>query len=228
MSSPPLEKRAGDQEKEIPVNRIYGLIIVTIVAVAVMALPGTALAREYVFTPSSPTLWDLDHHKHYTWGIEFDLADDETIVSAEVNIAQIRNWDRNANDLYLHLLDNEQELNGVTVGTDNQGGGDYFADTYADEAAFLDHWQNLPFTPAVDIEHALTLAEVNTLTSYLADGFFGLGFDPDCHFWNQGISFTINTTTTPPNNQAPLPAAVWAALPLLAGLPIARRLRQRG
>lgn len=45
--------------------------------------------------------------------------------------------------------------------------------------------------------------------AYIADGIFGLGFDPDCHFYNDGISLKITTAITPPPGDAvPEPATL--------------------
>lgn len=46
---------------------------------------------------------------------------------------------------------------------------------------------------------------LSTLTQYIANGHtgdasyadFGLGFDPDCHFYNDGVTFTITTREVP-------------------------------
>ena len=37
--------------------------------------------------------------------------------------------------------------------------------------------------------------------SWLSDGNFGFGIDPDCHYYNDGITFNITTT-----HEAPEPA----------------------
>ena len=39
--------------------------------------------------------------------------------------------------------------------------------------------------------------ELAALTSSLSNDNFGFGFDPDCHFYNCGIKFTMKTKTTP-------------------------------
>jgi hypothetical protein len=41
----------------------------------------------------------------------------------------------------------------------------------------------------------LTTSEINTLTSYIKNS-FGFGLDADCHFYNSGVSFTMDTKTT--------------------------------
>ena len=40
---------------------------------------------------------------------------------------------------------------------------------------------------------------LTNLITYASDGIFGLGFDPDCHFWNYGITLKLTTEPTPPN-----------------------------
>lgn len=44
------------------------------------------------------------------------------------------------------------------------------------------------------------------LMSYASDGVFGLGFDPDCHFYNNGITLTL--TATKNVNVVPEPATL--------------------
>lgn len=60
----------------------------------------------------------------------------------------------------------------------------------------LNHWINLPAT-AQDITYDFDLIEVAALASYSADGNFGLGFDPDCHYWNNGITLTVESVPEP-------------------------------
>jgi hypothetical protein len=38
---------------------------------------------------------------------------------------------------------------------------------------------------------------LTALNSALADGNFGIGFDPDCHYTNSGISMNIQTRVVP-------------------------------
>jgi len=47
---------------------------------------------------------------------------------------------------------------------------------------------------------------LSNLIEYASDGIFGLGFDPDCHFYNNGI--TLKLTTTGPDNTVPEPATL--------------------
>ena len=63
---------------------------------------------------------------------------------------------------------------------------------------------------------------INKLFEYALDGSFGIGIDPDCHYFNDGVTFTVVT--------APIPEPETYAM-LLAGLGlmglVARRRKQR-
>lgn len=64
-------------------------------------------------------------------------------------------------------------------------------------------------------------ASLATFKAYLADGLAGIGFDPDCHFYNDGVTLEIKTRQTTLN--VPAPAAV---LPFALGI-MAKAMRRR-
>ncbi|MFH1747017.1 MAG: PEP-CTERM sorting domain-containing protein [Planctomycetota bacterium] len=168
----------------------YKSMITTIMVV----LSATCVAgadTTMVYTPDPADLWELDHHSVYTWGIDVPLAPGESIISAELSFSNIRNWDDNDNVLYIHQLD-WAELGAVDIHDDNQYGGDYFENVYADEHTHLVTYENLPSTPQ-DLTYTFTADDLTVLNSYLADGRTALGLDPDCHYYNCGVQLTLQT-----------------------------------
>jgi hypothetical protein len=112
------------------------------------------------------------------------------------------------------------------IGTDNENGVDNFANwSESDDVALIppggtDPWWNDPnggsprnFT----LEYNINSSYFGWLSDGLLDGGFGFGIDPDCHYFNSGIEFTIVTgpSSTPP---VPVPAAASLAAIGLAGL----------
>ena len=157
----------------------------------VLLMMGVAGATIYTFQPPDPDLGDLDHWRYYTWGINCSIPEGEHITEASLFFDDIRNWDNNPNELYVHLLDSA--IVGVEVGWDFQGNGNYFAG----QGVELFNWKDLPNT-AQDLTYYFSDVDISFLESYIGnDGNFGFGFDPDCHFWNNGITLTLETATAP-------------------------------
>jgi hypothetical protein len=155
-----------------------------------LMLFSVSVAGATTYTFSAGNLEDLDHSYAYRWGIDWSVPNNETIVGASLFFNDIRNWDSKSNDLYVDLLPGAKE--GVKRFYDNQASGDFFAG----QGTSLTHYINLPAT-AQDITYNFSDNNLSTLIAYAADGNFGLGFDPDCHFYNNGVSFTIETAATP-------------------------------
>ena len=152
---------------------------------ALMAVCSTAGADVHRLTPPDPDLGDLDHGRYYTWGMETPWpAASQNAVSATLSFDNIRNWTWESNVLYIHLLDDAPL--GIETGWDGQGGGDNFAD----EGIVLTIYRNLPAYPQ-DLSYEFTEDQVETLNAYAADGQFALGLDPDCHFYNCGVTLQI-------------------------------------
>ena len=176
------------------------ITLMTTICLGGLVLLSPAIAQATVHPPFQPTpadLYDLDHEKYYTWGIDWTIPPGEYIQTASLFIDNINDWVVESGDImYIHLLDNPAL--GVTEFTDNQGGGDNFAGqgilltTYTDN----DGGTN----PPEDWTYNFTASQINTLTNYINnDGRFGLGLDPDCHYLNDGVSLTISTCIPEPN-----------------------------
>ncbi len=168
-------------------------------------------AGTYTFIPPDPDMSDLEHGHYYTWGIDWGVPAGEVIVGANLFFDDIRNHNSSENVLYVHLFDTAAV--GIDPGIDNNT-----TDDFAGQGVKLFEWSNLSST-ATDLTYNFTPTNLVTLASYLEDGNFGLGFDPDCHFYNNGITFTVETSAVP------IPGAIWLLGSGLIGLLIRRKRR---
>ena len=167
------------------------LLVAALLAIANVAV---AAPTTLTFTPDPDNMYDLDHHSVYMWGMDVPLDPGEYVISASLSFYNIRNWDNNSNTLYVHQL-NWAEL-GLHQVTDNEGGGDYFSSASAANATHLVTYTNLPTYPQ-DLTYDYTDADLATLNSYLADGRYGLGIDPDCHYYNDGVELSLTIVPEP-------------------------------
>jgi hypothetical protein len=130
---------------------------------------------------------------------------------------------------------------GTTVGgdawswSDNQGGGNNFAHNLWDinknpiSHLFLPRdtvngtsvtWTDKNGYPTTDdVTITLTATELLTLMNFLSDNVAGIGFDPDCHFYNKDIQLKIYTECEVPE-PGMLPLLLTSAL---AGLAFIRK-----
>ncbi len=154
------------------------------------------------------------------------LPPGHVITGASITFRNIANWDTNSNTLFVHLLDTArsyasdpsgsltQTVGGVTSVQDASGTpvtviSDYFGgsstndlllsstgDTFLFQQAFNMVGQG-GYNNAIDFTHVFTASQLTALAAYIANGNnLAFGFDPDCHYWNNGIVFTIYTGPT--------------------------------
>jgi hypothetical protein len=187
-----------------------------VVAVLTVLAMSPAMAGIYTYTPSDPDLEDLTHQKSYLWGIDTsDVPDDECIIGASVFFNNIRNWNTESNDLYITLLDSAPL--GVTVYYDNQ----YWLDSFSGLGVSIQHYEDLSAS-AQDLTYNFDASELATLGSYISDDNVGLGIDPDCHFYNCGVQFQIETEPC----GSPIPEPMAGSI-LLGGLGVILARRRR-
>ena len=191
------------------IKGIIGLLV--ILCCVVLMQVNVASATTFTFQPTDTSgnpadMMDLNHKYVYSWLINWNTPSGEEIVSAELKFKKIYDWKYGEYDiLSIHLLDDPPALDlissnadgGLWSKKDSESGGD----NWAGQGPLVGTWTD-PIggssTHAIDLVFtfdAVLLASLNTFVSN--DGRFGFGLDPDCHYYNDGITFTVNTTPVP-------------------------------
>ncbi len=155
----------------------------------------------YTFQPSDPDMQDLPHKYYYEWRIEWSPPGGLEVISAELSIDDLYDWKWEPDILYFQLLDHTTTTQERKRYWDGHGGSDAFAN-YHLAPKNIDHlllatysdpqggWANRE-----DWTYTFTDAQVAALNDYIAnDAVFGLGLDPDCHYYNSGITLTVQVT----------------------------------
>ena len=173
-----------------------------------------AAANSYTYTPSPADLYDLDHHSAYTWRIDNISLAGGPISGASLTFKDIRNWDPNPNMLFIHLFDTAKssgvksfyDASGVPVDQIN----DNFAPAMMKSNPLIasgtgnTFLTNVSFTMTpTTFTYNFTAAQLVVLQQYINNGKnIAFGLDPDCHFWNNGVTFKIVTGIPVPDTGA--------------------------
>lgn len=210
--------------------RSFALAVGTLIA-------GHASAAMVSYQPSPIDLNDLDHHSVYTWRIDNINLNGGTIAGASLTFKNIANWDASANILHLWLLDTAKSA-GVSSFLDDKTNSSNVTDMTDDFASSRFHadptWlvangtaqtflkdKSFTTTPGTYTLN-FTADQLAVLTQYINNGKnVAFGLDPDCHFFNDGVTFTMNITPVPEMN------ALFPLVGLLAAVSSTHVLRRR-
>lgn len=212
-------------------------LTLALAAAALLAATRThAALAPLTYSPTPADLNDLDHHMVYTWRIDNINLNNLAITSATLTFKNIANWDTNPNVLHIHLLDTAINA-GVASFVDDPTNSAPVTDMTDDFVSGRFHnspgWlvaagtrdlllANPSFTTTgQDYTISFNAAQLATLTDYIKAGNnIAFGLDPDCHFFNDGVSFTLNVTPIPE-------AATFAPVLLVLGAAMALEVRRR-
>jgi hypothetical protein len=155
----------------------------------------------------------------YAWNLTCSpLAAGETIVSAKLDFINLQDdtyTNNNGDKFYVHLLNSHQTANDgfVFVSSDTDPSYNWATHTWSGGDYYAGDTANKPLVgtvvPTDNQEHNVSydlvaLGLSNKLASFMADGQFGFGFDPDCHWSACNIKLDIVTRST----TVPAPGAI--------------------
>jgi hypothetical protein len=183
------------------------LLLVAIAAASLAAGSARAALAPMTFSPTPADLGDLDHHLVYTWRIDNINLNNISVTGATLTFKNISNWDSNANMLFAWLLDTSVN-SGVATIQDvdaSQSPVTSIVDAFLSPISLVSGstaktklFQQSFGTTGHDFTYTFTAAQLQALTNYINNGHdIAFGFDPDCHFFNDGIIFTMNVVPIP-------------------------------
>jgi len=148
--------------------------------------------------PSSLTGYQvLNGANAYSWGIPISLTTGQTINSATISFSSVTlNVAGSSGHGYLYTDLLNLNSGGVKSYYDGDAPGDYFASAYpASTVTSVGAKYFASAGTTLSWDYILNASQLTVLNSYVTNGLFDLGFDPDCHFSVGGITFSYTTIT---------------------------------
>jgi hypothetical protein len=158
--------------------KIFGIALLMLLVIPLAAQATTKSWSTTGFT-------SLAHGTDYTWFVDpgsWPIPAGEYIVSASLTITELNNWYEPEYD-YMNIYLLEDNTSGWPIKT--------LLTTYSDTNG----------TSAETFTYNLTNSQISVLTGYLSNSSnFALGFDPNCHYYDRNMTFTINTQVPEPTS----------------------------
>jgi PEP-CTERM motif len=189
--------------------RLKSVLRVLLVTMFFCGTVSIAQAALYTFAPDingaaagGTDLRDLEHNYYYSWQINWKPLANEIIVNATISFDNIRDWTSENDLLTIYLLD---EIN--TSGMTNIGPGvwkkydgqstEKLPAPWTDPKSLVGTWTDTnDAIPRPNLTYDLSFpVSGSALAAYSANGLFGFGFDPDCHYFNDGVQLKVETST---------------------------------
>lgn len=186
---------------------ITKFFLLTAICIVASVSSASAALTNLSFQPNPADLGGLDHHFVYTWRIDNINLSNISVTGATLTFTNIHNWDSNPNMLFCWLLDTAVNPGVATVQdvTLSQAPVTSIIDAFlspislvADATAKTKLVDKSFTTTPTTYTFSFNAAQLQALTTYINNGNdIAFGFDPDCHFFNDGITFTMNITPIP-------------------------------
>jgi hypothetical protein len=171
---------------------------------------GVGMATVFTYNPTPADMYDLSHTYNYIWTVDIsDAVEAGELGGAKLVFKNIQNWTEEENRLFVHLLDGN-DAPGVVQQQDQWFPNYVISDEFEGQGHYLFD-ESFSISP-VDFVYRFNSADLMALSSYAVDGLIAFGLDPDCHFYNDGISFSV-----------PEPGLALLLCPAMLGLAYFRR-----
>ncbi|MDD5673867.1 MAG: PEP-CTERM sorting domain-containing protein [Chitinivibrionales bacterium] len=173
--------------------------------VAVGAMASLSFGDVITLSPTPSNIGSLNEGESYAWNIT-TLPVGVSYQSAELVINNLSESFGTPNALFVHLLANP--VHGPKWWKNNGSPDVVYTEDALGMPPLTDDFNLFGFTNISLVTYNnittpvtetwdFTGSQLSTLNSYAADGKIAIGFDPDCHFTNTGITLKLTTVPEP-------------------------------